>query len=188
VLDVFASVVADHHLIGHHERLHEALRADGSPPSAGAVCPIALVLGRGGRAAGGRRAPLAGCAAFNEVCGRTGRRRQVTEPIRKFQMMSSVWRERESVCVRFIRGGDLTPLNLAARAFSLYDPDALGKGDKTVHVGACELPGDDSLLLFLIRPWPKYRNIHPALFPKLVVSQQTQFVWVGVVWMWTWFY
>lgn len=49
------------------------------------------------------------------------------------------------------------PLNLPL----LYDPDALGKGYKVVQVKARWLPADDCLL---VRLWPKYQNIHLALF------------------------
>lgn len=82
VLDVFASVVAHHHLVGHHERLHEALAADRAPPPpppAASVRRLAAVpLRLGGRVerrrrrrerARRRRAELARWAASDEVCG-----------------------------------------------------------------------------------------------------------------------
>lgn len=68
VLDVFASMVTDHHFVGDHERLHEALGADGAPLPVGAVQPLAVVQGGGGRVDRGRCAGLARCTAFNEVC------------------------------------------------------------------------------------------------------------------------
>lgn len=37
MLNVFASVVTDHHFISDHKRLHKALSADGSLLSVGAV-------------------------------------------------------------------------------------------------------------------------------------------------------
>lgn len=51
VLDVFASVVAHHHLVGHHERLHEALAADRAPPPRAAPARrlAAVPLQLGGR-------------------------------------------------------------------------------------------------------------------------------------------
>lgn len=49
VLDVFASVVPDHHFVGDHERLHEALAADRAPPPVAAARLLAAVLGLGGR-------------------------------------------------------------------------------------------------------------------------------------------
>lgn len=72
MLDVFASVVADHHFVSDHERLHEALAADGAPLSVGAVRRLAVVSGDSGRVDRGRCAELARCTAFNEVCGRQG--------------------------------------------------------------------------------------------------------------------
>lgn len=53
VLDVFASVVPDHHFVGDHERFHKALAADRAPP------PAAAVLWLGGRAERRRSAELA---------------------------------------------------------------------------------------------------------------------------------
>lgn len=68
MLDVFAPVVADHHFVGDHEGLHEALAADGAPLPVGAVRRLAVVVGGGGRVERGGRAELARCTAFNEVC------------------------------------------------------------------------------------------------------------------------
>ena len=56
MLDVFASVVAHHHFVGDHKRLHEALAADRTPPPAAASArQLAGVLWLGGR--GERRGP-----------------------------------------------------------------------------------------------------------------------------------
>lgn len=70
MLNVFASVVADHHFISDHERLHEALAADGASLSVGAVRLLAVILRDRGRVDRRRRrcAKLARCTAFNEVC------------------------------------------------------------------------------------------------------------------------
>lgn len=68
MLNVFASVVTDHHFISDHERLDEALAADGAPLSVGAVRLLAVVLGRGRRVDRWRCAELARCTAFIEVC------------------------------------------------------------------------------------------------------------------------
>lgn len=65
MLYVLAPVVTDHHFISHHERLHEALGADGAPLTVGTLAVVA-----GDR---WRRGELAWCAAFNEVCGQEGR-------------------------------------------------------------------------------------------------------------------
>lgn len=69
MLNVFASVVTDHHFVSHHKRLHEALAADRAPLPVGAVGPLAVVLGYQWLAeVRGRCAELARCAVFNEVC------------------------------------------------------------------------------------------------------------------------
>lgn len=70
MFDVFAAVVADHHFIGDHERLYEALGADGAPLSVGALRRLAVVLRHREMCA-----KLAGCTAFNEVCEREKDRR-----------------------------------------------------------------------------------------------------------------
>lgn len=69
MLNVFAPVVTDHHLIGDHERLDEALAADGAALAAGAIGTLVALRGR--------CAGLARCTAFNEVC--TGKRQRRVE-------------------------------------------------------------------------------------------------------------
>lgn len=66
MLDVLASVVTNHHLVGHHQSLHEAFRADRAfgPPAtvattttatvATATATVAGLRRRGGVASGGR--------------------------------------------------------------------------------------------------------------------------------------
>lgn len=59
MLDVFASVVPDHHFVGDHERLHEALAADRTPPPMAAARRLAAVLWLGGGVERRWRAELA---------------------------------------------------------------------------------------------------------------------------------
>lgn len=73
--------------------------------------------------------------------------------------------ESEMLVLRVVgaRGG-ICPFEPSQLKPALYDPDALGKSYKMVRVRARRLPDDDSPLLFLIRPRPKYLNIHLVPF------------------------
>ena len=69
MLYVFASVVAHHHLIGHHEGLDEALRADRAAVSAAGGVRVYAVILKGGRRR--RGAFWAGRTALHGICRST---------------------------------------------------------------------------------------------------------------------
>lgn len=68
MLDVFASMVTDHHFISDHECLHKALGADRALLSVSAVRMPAAVWRKVGQVAGGGCVKLARCTALAEVC------------------------------------------------------------------------------------------------------------------------
>lgn len=66
VLDVLASVVAHHHLVGHHQGLHEALGADGAPLTLRTARGVVIL--RGGRSHGAVAAFPTWRPLYREVC------------------------------------------------------------------------------------------------------------------------
>lgn len=95
MLDVFAAVVADHHLVGHHQRLHETLCADGAPPSPPRVV-AARVVGSGCGGCSGRGV----AAVFDQVC-QSQSQGQTNQQTKTF----------EEASVAFIRTPTFTAMN-----------------------------------------------------------------------------
>lgn len=160
MLYVFASVVADHHLVGDHERLYEALGADGPPVPVSVGRLLAGVLKDGGQVDRGGCAKLARCVAFSEVCERHGGKER---ELGRGNQNDIVIREDWFVCDRGRSG--MFPFEPLQSLF--YDPDATG-GALTWYVLAhASFQPRTSLSCFLQSSWTKYQSIHLGLFSNL---------------------
>lgn len=142
MLDVFAPVVSDHHFVGNHKRLHEALAAHRAPLPVGAAWVLAVVLGHRGRLDRRSRADRAGCAVFSEVCEQ-----------RVVLSASSSSTEDAHVL-------NLPLWSLTAQVSALW-PRCSGK--KAIRWYKLRHASFLAMTDFAV-PWPKYLNIHLVLF------------------------